>query len=273
MLRKAFLLSVVLLFTWGGLAYGGSLKAGQLQEEEGLVILGVVENSPAEEAGLKRGDILLAIDGKPVESLWALQKMIFCHEPGDEVSLLIRHGDDERTVKLTLGSREIWPGGGKYPYLGLQFCPCPPYGEFPVWPLGAVVLEVEKGSPAEEAGLRPGDVILAVDGQKVDEKHPFSRLIRGHKPGEEVELRLLREGKKISVRLKLGEKKGQAYLGVYFYPSPSGPFLWGWEWIGPKMKHFGPEKFFLPVPPEVPWFHKAPSQEKWPEIDFYGGTI
>ncbi|HID62001.1 MAG TPA: PDZ domain-containing protein [Anaerolineae bacterium] len=291
-LGKVFVILIVLalLFLGGRLAAQaravgpeGALRlAGwpQEEEEEGLVILSVVEGSPAEEAGIKRGDILLALDGKAVKSLRALRKMVFCHEPGDEVSLLIRHGDEEGVVKVTLGEKELWPGE-KEAYLGLQFCPCLPYEVVgytfeipevtiePAVPLGAMVLEVEKGGPAEEAGLKRGDVILAVDGQEVDEKHPLPWLIKSREPGDEVELKVWREGEELAIRLKLGEREGKAYLGVFFAPLPYGPFLWGWERMGPKMRYyFAPiapgEEFFLPWSPEMLWFHKAPKGKGGP---------
>ena len=299
-LKKALLILMVLALS--PLAGGMSARAHDIglegaapspmlpqEEEKGLVILSVVKGSPAAEAGIERGDILLAVDGKPVKSLHALAKMLFCHEPGDAVNLLIRHGDEERTVKVVLGERKLWPGE-EGPYLGLQFCPCPAFSPLgfpfevpeitvePLWPPGAMVLEVEEDSPAEKAGLKPGDIILALDGQELDEEHPLPRLIRSRRPGDEVELKVWRKGEELTVRLKLGERGGKAYLGVFYIPPFYGPFFWGWSWIGPKMKYyFAPGEGYFP--PEMFWPPEAPEGEKGlppsplPEVGSEGGII
>ncbi len=65
----------------------------------------------------------------------------------------------------------------------------------------AVVL----GSPADQAGIEDGDIITAVNGQKIDQTHSLSFLIQQMKPGDEVELTLLRDGKEQKIKLKLGE--------------------------------------------------------------------
>lgn len=70
---------------------------------------------------------------------------------------------------------------------------------------GALVAQVEKGSPAEKAGLREGDIIIAVDGKKVDGPENLSLLIAQSSPGTEVELTIIRDGKQRKFRATLAE--------------------------------------------------------------------
>ena len=86
---------------------------------------------------------------------------------------------------------------------------------------GALIEWVEPDSPADQAGLREGDVITAVDGRAVDEDHPLDRRIRRYDPGDRVEITYWREDREHTVRVRLGEHpddKDMAYLGIRFVP-------------------------------------------------------
>ncbi|MBI4414471.1 MAG: PDZ domain-containing protein, partial [candidate division NC10 bacterium] len=70
---------------------------------------------------------------------------------------------------------------------------------------GALVSEVVAGSPAAAAGLKPGDVIVALDGKPVAEARDLPRLVAGRPVGSAVQVTFLRDGKRQTVRLTLGE--------------------------------------------------------------------
>jgi len=91
--------------------------------------------------------------------------------------------------------------------------------EFVILPFGAQVTWVEEESPADEAGVRVGDIITAVDGQEIDEDHPLRDLILGHGPGEKITLTLSRRGESREIQVTLGETTDEEggtipYLGV-----------------------------------------------------------
>jgi S1-C subfamily serine protease len=70
---------------------------------------------------------------------------------------------------------------------------------------GAYVQEVTDGGPAARAGIEAGDVVVSVDGEKIASAAALGNAIRQHKPGDEVEIELDRNGESITVRAKLGE--------------------------------------------------------------------
>jgi serine protease Do len=69
---------------------------------------------------------------------------------------------------------------------------------------GAVVNEVTKGSPAEQAGVKPEDVVVSVDGRTVQDSSDLSRYVAAKGPGQTVKLKVLRDGEQKDVDVKLG---------------------------------------------------------------------
>ncbi len=155
-------------------------EAYGLDHPYGALITEVQKDSPADRAGLKDGDLILEVDGKPVHSVQHLRILISSRRPGTTVTLTVVGPDGKRRqVDVTLGE---FPTGR--PVSG------PPANEIPeesremTWRgmrlvdgrsaqaqsmlgsvvEGVVVLEVDRDSPAGEAGLAPGDVIEKVQG-------------------------------------------------------------------------------------------------------------
>ena len=204
---------------------------------EGVLVAGVDEGSPAEEAGLRRGDVILAVDDEEVNDPWELRRLIAGYAPGDTVTLTVLRCEETMDVVVTLGARGGFDGKERT-YLGVRLC-CPVSARvsppmpirvpaFVGWGQGARVIEVQEGSPAERAGLRVGDVILAVDDEEVSPKDPLPELIRSHEVGDTVELRVERGGEELTLAATLAEhpdEEGTAYLGVTFAPFPGGASL------------------------------------------------
>ncbi len=71
---------------------------------------------------------------------------------------------------------------------------------------GALLQEVVPDTPAAQAELRPGDVIVAINGQMIDERHPLVSLLLEHVAGDTVTLDMLRDGETFQTTLTLGER-------------------------------------------------------------------
>lgn len=188
--------------------------------EEGARIVAVEPGSPADQAGLREGDVILAVDGEPVgEGDPDLAARILACEPWDEAELRVRRGSEELELEIILGGRFTFPPGEfpmppEWPRPPEEW-PLPPEGEWPqerpylgvhIRQLeeGAEVLEVVPESPAEKAGLREGDRILAVNGEAVTYETPLVGLIAAHGPGDAVTLTIERDGREREIGVELG---------------------------------------------------------------------
>jgi Do/DeqQ family serine protease len=134
-----------------------------LSVTEGAIVPQVMEGSAAEKAGIKKGDVIVAVDGKPVKGASDLRNHVGLLRAGDKIKLeLIRDGK-RRTVTATIGEKTVTQLAGTdvSPRLaGAVFGDVDGKGKQGT---GVAVSDVERGSPAWTAGLRPGDVIVQVN--------------------------------------------------------------------------------------------------------------
>lgn len=137
--------------------------------DEGAVIAEVQNDSPAARAGLQPGDVVVAINGRPVRSASELRARLGVMPVGAEVALKVLRGAQTRTVRARIGAIEARavPGGQAVPELaGASLADAERSTGDGVERVIAVT-GVEPGSPADRNGLQPGDLIIGVNGQRV----------------------------------------------------------------------------------------------------------
>ena len=158
-------------------------------------------NTPAERAGLRQGDVIVAVDGEPVRRVNELQRIIASHRPGDEVRLdVIRYGD-RRSLDVQLIESDAPPvvatastasaPAATSGRLGVSVAPLSTeLAETLGYPNpgGVVIQEVESSSPLAERFDFEGFKVVQVDGQPVSEVPQFERLIREKAPRSVVSL-------------------------------------------------------------------------------------
>jgi len=213
-------------FAWAALAAlllsGGSLVAQNQAPPAGAVVTAVADNSPAQKAGIARGDIILSVDDRDVGTPRDVVEAIGTHKAGELLSVKVSHGDATRTVQVALEDRD-----GR-PYMGIALAP-PAVADRdgrrnldrPDLPaFAAIITEVVPGSPAAQAGLQPREVVVSVDGTRLDAAHSLGDLIGGHKAGDTVKLSVASQGSEprdVSVTLAQNpDKPDAAWLGVRY---------------------------------------------------------
>jgi len=174
-------------------------EAFGLPRVAGAVVQGFGETSPAARAGIQRGDVIVAIDGRPVAASNELQRVIAQRRPGETVTVdVVRYGQ-QRQLQVQLAeapapAAEATPAptrGRAEQRLGIQVAPITPEVAQQAGfsgTEGVVITEVQAGSPAQRRGLQRGMRIVAVDRQPVRDAAAIQRLLAAKGAGEVVSL-------------------------------------------------------------------------------------
>jgi serine protease Do len=225
------------------------LGALKLREEKGVEVTMVDQDAPAGKAGIKEHDVILNMNGTVVESKTQLQRMIHETPPGRVVTLGLSRDGVSLTLKVQLADRgkEMHQFGKDFhievppipnvpaiptlsdldiPNIGVVYVHSsvrsglmvenltPQLGEFfgAKNGRGVLVRSVEKGSRADRAGLRAGDVITRVGDQPVQDSSDFTQAMHSHGSGGSVRLGVIRDKKEQTLTLTLPERKESGWL-------------------------------------------------------------
>ena len=177
-----------------------------LKETNGALISDVVEDSPAERAGIKQGDVMLQYDGKAVEDPAALQRAVTRTPVGAKIAVKVLREGHAQDMTVTIGeqadaiktARAEQEGAAESALAGLevQNLDRETARELGVRDKvkGVVVTGVEPGSVADQAGLREGDVIQEIDRHPIRSMKDFERTAAGLKKDQRVLLLINRRG-------------------------------------------------------------------------------
>ncbi len=157
-----------------------------LEEAEGVLISQVIEDSPAEKAGLRQGDVILEADGKKVGKVGTFRNRIALTAPGTRVTFGILRDGKRKDVVVTVGRLETDErgrllGSGSLPKLGLSLQELTPElaerfgyeGE-----TGVLVTSVEPGSVGQRAGIERGSLLQEIDRKAVTTPERARKLLQ-----------------------------------------------------------------------------------------------
>lgn len=194
----------------------------KLPEERGVEITSVAEESPAEKAGLKKGDVIIEFNGQPVQGVQQFIRLVRETPVGRAVTLKVSRDGTLHTLTATIGTcRNCGPLGAFGPLeipdlqtwsfdlpsvytgwrsgvLGIEAESLPPQlAEYFGVKEGVLVRSVKPDSPAAKAGLRAGDVIVKAGDERVSKPRDVSRVLRSaDKP---LQLTIVRDKREMTV--------------------------------------------------------------------------
>jgi serine protease Do len=169
-----------------------------LQDANGAIVAQVMPDSPASRSGLKTGDVISQLNGQKIANGSALQVAVSEMAPGTKITMgVIRDGKPE-TLDLTVGqfhgNNEVAsndsPDGPQSGKLGLAVSNLTPESRqqfnVPDQVHGVVVQNVRPASPADDAGIQPGDIILEVDRKPAGSATQFANEVHQNKEGKDL---------------------------------------------------------------------------------------
>lgn len=187
-----------------------------LESENGVLTSDVVEDSPAEKAGLEKDDVIISFDGKKVRGVNQFIRLVGRAEPGDKVEVKVIRDREEKIFSVQMGAEPKYgleyqdiEGKKKIEPKMFTFQMISPVrigvslenlteqlgeyfgvenGE------GALITEVDLNGPAFKSGLKAGDVIIKVDGVKIKDVDNIREALSEKKPKEKAKIEVVRKG-------------------------------------------------------------------------------
>lgn len=166
-----------------------------LDSKDGVIVADLFPGNPASEAGMQRGDVIIRFDGKKITDTQQLRNIVAATQVGKDVEVVVMRDGDRETLTITLGKKpDDTSAIASVPEptednLGME-----------VQELtdalasrleleeenGVVVSSVEAGSPAGEAGIQVGDLILEIDRTQINGLNDYRQVIRNIQAGDDI---------------------------------------------------------------------------------------
>jgi serine protease Do len=189
-----------------------------LSNATGAVLSTITPGGPAAKAGLEAGDVIVEFNGRPVNDSDALVAMVVSTKPGTSVPVTVVRNKQRKTLNITVDELDLEAeqgrsarGGGSEPQeptttgFGMSLDPITPEAarelDLPRGRGGAIVSDIDRGSAAANAGVAPGDVILEVNRQPVNNVSQVTRELQKATPGTPVFLLVWRDGQQVFITM------------------------------------------------------------------------
>lgn len=220
----------------------------------GAYIADIVNDSPAEEAGLESDDVVIAFNGEKVTDSDDLTDFVMDGKRGDKVTLSIIRDGKEKEIEVTLG--KSWSYGTRrvdvhnghdfdfdfdfdrfddamdnYDDALEMYVDCNSGGYIGVYltslsdplreyfgvdeGLGVLVNGTEEDSPAEEAGLKAGDVIFEADGEEIEDSGDLREVISEFDEGDKVKIKVIRDKNKKEFTVEIAERDSHYNYSIF----------------------------------------------------------
>jgi serine protease Do len=182
----------------------------KLKDERGALVADVTPSGPADKAGIKRGDVIVSFDGKVIKQMKDLPYIVGTTPVNKTVLVEVIRKGQKKDFQIKLGElkegKEPKEAGQEKPYLGMTIEELTPQLAQNLGiseTSGLVVVQVKNNTPAAEAGLKQGDIILEIDQITVKKLEQFNKKIQDYKKGDNILFLIKRGGSTLYLTLKV----------------------------------------------------------------------
>ncbi len=197
-------------------------KKNNISDEQGAYVIEVPEESPAESAGIKKGDVITELNKKQIDDAEALISAVQKLKVGDKVDVIVLRKGEKKSFQVVLGkyprNRQFavsvrGPGNlgwvfGNRATQGMHLMELSDQlSEYFGVPSGTGILveKVEKGSAAEKAGIKAGDVLQKIGKRSIDDFEDVSKALARAEEGDKIPVEVIRKGEIKSITLEVQE--------------------------------------------------------------------
>ncbi|OLD38347.1 MAG: hypothetical protein AUI21_07545 [Nitrospirae bacterium 13_1_40CM_2_62_10] len=189
-------------------------KSFGLTQTQGALVSDVNEDSPAEQAGIKQGDVIIGYQGSSVQDPVALQRSVTRTPIGTKAAVKVARNGNEMDLTVTIGEQPdstkvamAEQGSSDHPLAGVAVQELDRQTArelgFTKKTQGVVVMDVEPDSPASQAGLTSGDVIREINRQPVKSLKDYEKITSSLKKDQQVLLLINRKGASLFLTVKV----------------------------------------------------------------------
>ncbi|MDV2503925.1 MAG: DegQ family serine endoprotease [bacterium] len=185
-------------------------KSFGLEENTGALVAEIVEDSPAQKAGIKRGDVIIKFNGTEIKTMDVLPRRVAATKPGKKATVTILRDGKKKSLKVTIGTleeKEITKARFTEEELGItvQEITRELAEHFDLETReGVIVSDVDRSGPAWEGGIRRGDIVLEVNRQTIKTMKDYRRALKKYAGKGTVLLLVRRGGNTLYVAIKTG---------------------------------------------------------------------
>ena len=204
-----------------------------MKNNYGIMVNGVVDDSPAEDAGMKADDVILEFASEKIYTKDQLTKMLKGFDPGKNVKIKIWRNGKTQKIKLKLGDAPDPFKRKTKAYLGvyLENINKDDYDKLGLnTNFGIEIAEVVDGGAAAKAGLKAEDILLSLNDDKIYTTDQLSKMLLNFNPEDKVNLEIFRDGNSQNFEVVLGEKEvGLDFFVGNMFQKPESIFFYKYK--------------------------------------------